>query len=66
MIDQWFKNEASVQRALDRDASGLRAAIGTNPELQAYTVRRAEEPAGRLILLCHSADGFNRAALCFR
>ena len=36
-------------RALNRDARGLRAAIGTNPELQAYTVRRAEELAGRLV-----------------
>ena len=49
VIDHWFENEVSVQRALNRDASGLRAAIGTNPELQAYTVRRAEEPAGRLV-----------------
>ena len=49
VIDHWFENEVSVQRALNRDASGLRAAIGTNPELQAYTVRRAEELAGRLV-----------------
>jgi antitoxin (DNA-binding transcriptional repressor) of toxin-antitoxin stability system len=23
-------------------------------------------PIGNLVLLCHSADGFNRAAFCFR
>jgi hypothetical protein len=49
VIDQWFKTAASVERALNRDARGLRAAIGTNPELPAYTVRRAEELAGRLV-----------------
>ncbi len=51
VIDQWFKNEVSVQRAFNRYAQGLRAAIGTNPKLQAYTVRRIEELAGRLATL---------------
>lgn len=49
VIDHWFENEVSVQRALNQEARGLRAAMGMNTVLYAYTVSRNEQLAGRLV-----------------
>jgi len=55
-------------RSIEKRAIALAALmlLGATGSAMAYSCEVEYKKAESLILLCHSADGFNRAAFCFR